>query len=94
MTIDSKSLSLSAKSPVFTHVTSSINGLSVIRSTRAEQRMITRFHALQDINTASWFLFQSTTVAFCQLLDVLAVLFTATVLFYFLCFPLSKLNHK
>lgn len=49
--------------------------------------MIRQFDALQDLHTATWFLFISTTTAFCQVLDLLAVIFIGIVLLYFLLNP-------
>lgn len=53
--------------------------------------MTRQFDALQDLNTACWFLFQSTTTAFCQVLDMLGVIFITLLLVYFLCCDTGKL---
>lgn len=52
--------------------------------------MIRQFDEIQDLHTASWFTFQSATIAFCQVLDLFAVIFIATIIFYFLLFPSGK----
>lgn len=49
--------------------------------------MIREFDALQDIHTATWYLFLSTSSAFGFLLDILAVLFVGFVSFSFLALP-------
>lgn len=82
--------SISARSPIFTEVSSTLSGLSVIRSTRAQPRMIRLFDALQDLHMATSYLFLSTTIAFCQVLDLLAVTLIALLLLYFLVFPTGK----
>lgn len=45
------------------------------------------FDALQDIHTATWYLFLSTTSAFGFLMDILAVFFVGFVTFSFLALP-------
>lgn len=86
------SFSLTAKSPVFTHATTTLSGLSVIRSTNAQKRMTRQFDALQDLQTDSWFMFLSMTSAFCQVVDLLAVIFITVLLGYFLLFPAGELQ--
>lgn len=81
-----------ARAPVFTHVKSTLEGLSVIRSSRAQQRMIRQFDSLQDLHSSVWFLFLSTTIAFCQVLDLLVMFLVAVVLGYFLIYPTGELS--
>ena len=84
--------SSTARAPVFTHVKSTLEGLSVIRSSKAQQRMIRQFDSLQDLHSSVWFLFLSTTIAFCQVLDLLVMFLVAVVLGYFLIYPTGELS--
>lgn len=47
------------RSPVFSHVTTSLNGLTSVRAYGAEERFINEFETKLDINTNSWFYFLS-----------------------------------
>lgn len=46
-----------AKSPVFTHISSTLSGLSVVRSFQAEQILRDEFERHQNLNTGTWFMF-------------------------------------
>lgn len=62
-------------------------GLSTVRAFDAEPILIREFDALQDLHTATWYMFLSTTSAFGFLLDILAVFFVGFVSFSFLALP-------
>lgn len=50
-------LFITGRSPVYSHVTASLQGMSVIRAFKMEHLMITHFDELQDRHTANWFTF-------------------------------------
>lgn len=52
-----------AKSPVFTHISATLSGLSTIRAFQAESILQDEFEEHQDVNTGVWFMFIGTTNA-------------------------------
>lgn len=54
--------------------------------------MLKDFHVLQDNHTATWFLFISMTAAFCQLIDLLAVVFLGLVMVFFFVYSEGEEN--
>lgn len=79
-----------ARSPVFTHLSSSLVGLSTIRAFCAEQILISEFDSHQDIHTACWYMFISTGSAFGLTLDLMCAIFVFIVTFSFLVFDKGK----
>ncbi|CAL8127080.1 unnamed protein product [Orchesella dallaii] len=73
-----------ARSPVFSHLTTSLYGLTTIRAFRAEDEFCKQFDDHQDMHTSSWFLFIATTRWFGIWLDWLSVVFIAFVSFSFM----------
>lgn len=52
-----KSIEGSTRSPVFSHLAASLNGLTTIRAFRVEPQFEVKFDEYQDIHTSAWFLF-------------------------------------
>lgn len=75
------------RSPVFTHLSATLMGLSTVRAFDAQEILVKEFDALQDIHTATWFMFLATSSAFGFFLDFLSVGFVAFVTFSFLVLP-------
>ena len=50
-----------AKSPVFSQLASSVNGLSTIRCCGAQEKLIQEFDQLQDHHTSAWYCFIATS---------------------------------
>ncbi|ODN02112.1 Multidrug resistance-associated protein 4 [Orchesella cincta] len=73
-----------ARSPVFSHLTTSLYGLTTIRAFEAEEELCKQFDDHQDMHTSSWFLFIATTRWFGIWLDWLSVVFIAFVAFSFM----------
>lgn len=71
------------KSPVFSHVNSSLNGITTIRSSNVEQLLIDEFDSHQDVHTSAWYLTIACVGAFGLWLDIIAVAFLACVTFTF-----------
>ncbi|XP_019738048.1 multidrug resistance-associated protein 4-like isoform X5 [Hippocampus comes] len=52
---------LGARSPVFSHLSSSLQGLSTIRAFKVQQRFQEMFDSYQDLHSEAWFLFLTTS---------------------------------
>lgn len=70
---------LSAKSPVLSYVTSSLEGLAIIRSSRGQTTVSRRFDARQDAHTRAYFLNIAVSSAFGLWLDLVSVIFVSFV---------------
>ncbi|XP_035380969.1 multidrug resistance-associated protein 4 isoform X3 [Electrophorus electricus] len=58
---DIKRLESTTRSPVFSHLSSSLQGLWTIRAFKAEERFQQTFDAHQDLHSEAWFLFLTTS---------------------------------
>ncbi|XP_071783118.2 ATP-binding cassette sub-family C member 4-like isoform X1 [Centroberyx gerrardi] len=58
---DIKRLESTTRSPVFSHLSCSLQGLWTIRAFKVQQRFQQMFDAYQDLHTAAWFLFLTTS---------------------------------
>ncbi|XP_036946537.1 multidrug resistance-associated protein 4-like isoform X2 [Acanthopagrus latus] len=72
---DIKRLESTTRSPVFSHLSSSLQGLWTIRALRAEERLKKAFDAHQDLHSEAWFLFLMTSRWFALRLDSICSLF-------------------
>lgn len=50
-----------SKAPIFSQLSSSLNGLSTIRCCNTQQKLIMEFDGLQDIHTSAWYCFIATS---------------------------------
>lgn len=82
-----KRLESICRSPVFTHLAATLNGLPTIRSFAAQQALTVEFDDLQDVHTAAWYMFITTSTAFGFCLDLMCMVFFAIVTFSFLVLP-------
>ena len=71
----------SARSPVFSHLSASLQGLHTIRALRVQKRFIKEFDTHQDLHSEAWFLFISTTGWFASKLDWICAIFVTVVAF-------------
>uniref|UniRef100_A0A5F9DL08 ATP binding cassette subfamily C member 4 (PEL blood group) n=1 Tax=Oryctolagus cuniculus TaxID=9986 RepID=A0A5F9DL08_RABIT len=78
---DVKRLESTTRSPVFSHLSSSLQGLWTIRSYRAEERFQELFDAHQDLHSEAWFLFLTTSRWFAVRLDAICAIFVIVVAF-------------
>ncbi|XP_063733833.1 ATP-binding cassette sub-family C member 4-like isoform X2 [Eleginops maclovinus] len=78
---DVKRLESTTRSPVFSHLSSSLQGLWTIRALKAEERLKKAFDAHQDRHTEAWFLFLMTSRWFALQLDSICSVFVAFVAF-------------
>ncbi|XP_038065585.1 multidrug resistance-associated protein 4-like [Patiria miniata] len=76
---DVKRLEGIARSPVFSHLSATLTGLSTVRAFKAQQRFTADFDGYLDGHTRAWFLFLSTTNWFGVQLDFFNVLFISGV---------------
>ncbi|KAM4560262.1 ATP-binding cassette sub-family C member 4-like [Odontesthes bonariensis] len=72
---DVKRLESTTRSPVFSHLSSSLQGLWTIRAFRAEERLKKTFDAHQDLHSEAWFLFLMTSRWFALRLDNICSVF-------------------
>lgn len=79
-----------AKSPMFSHMTATMNGLSTIRAFSRQDLLIEEFDGLQDNHSAAWYLFISSSRCFGFWLDICCIVFIATGLFFLLGFNKRK----
>ena len=78
------------KSPVFSHLSSSLNGLTSIRAFKAQKMMINEFDYHQDIHSSAWFSHLATSRWFGVYLDWIVVLYLACCVLSFLLMPSGK----
>ncbi|XP_064413746.1 multidrug resistance-associated protein 4 isoform X2 [Latimeria chalumnae] len=78
---DIKRLESTTRSPVFSHLSSSLQGLWTIRAFKAEQRCQAIFDAHQDLHSEAWFLFLTTSRWFAVRLDFISAVFVTFVAF-------------
>ena len=70
-------LSLSAaRSPVFSHTTSSLKGIWTIRSYHKQDQFNAEFCKHQDLHSEAWFMFLATSRWFGFRLDLIMIIFT------------------
>lgn len=72
------------RSPVFTHLNATLQGLTTIRACGAQGILKEEFDKHQDLHSSAWFMYISSSSAFGFALDVLCFIFTALVTFSFL----------
>ncbi|XP_020629411.1 multidrug resistance-associated protein 4-like isoform X2 [Orbicella faveolata] len=70
-----KRLEATARSPVLSHLTTTLEGLPSIRTHNLQQLMMQEFNLCQDQHTETWFLFIATSRWFAYRLDFLCTLF-------------------
>lgn len=75
---------MTARSPVFSHVKASYDGLATIRSSFAQLHYKNEFDVLQDLHTSAWYLTIATRTAFGIWLDICTVMFITAVVFSFI----------
>lgn len=87
-------LNISAKSPVFTHLSATLSGLSTIRSYKAEKILQHEFDYHQDTHSACFYSFLVTTTAFGFSLDIACLIFVFCILFYYMLFDTTTSGDK
>ncbi|XP_013098645.2 probable multidrug resistance-associated protein lethal(2)03659 isoform X1 [Stomoxys calcitrans] len=83
---DVKRLEAVTRSPIYSHLGASLNGLSTIRAFGAQQVLIEEFDNYQDLHSSGYFMFLSTSRAFGYWLDCCCVLYIAIITLSFFLF--------
>nr|XP_020747155.1 multidrug resistance-associated protein 4-like [Odocoileus virginianus texanus] len=78
---DVKRLECTTRSPVFSHLASSLRGLWTIRAYKAEQKFQELFDAHQDLHSEAWFLLLMTYRWLAVYLDVICAIFVTVIVF-------------
>ncbi|XP_027391375.1 LOW QUALITY PROTEIN: multidrug resistance-associated protein 4-like [Bos indicus x Bos taurus] len=78
---DIKRLECATRSPVFSHLASSLRGVWTIRAYKAEQSFQELFDAHQDLHSEAWFLLLTTSRWLAVYLDVICAIFITVVAF-------------
>ncbi|XP_017911794.1 PREDICTED: multidrug resistance-associated protein 4-like [Capra hircus] len=76
-----KRLECTTRSPVFSHLASSLRGLWTIRAYKAEQRFQELFDTYQDLHSEAWFLLLTTSRWLAVYLDVICAISVTVVAF-------------
>nr|AUO38741.1 ABCC3 protein [Spodoptera frugiperda] len=79
-----KRLEGTTKSPMFGTVTSSLSGISTIRASNAQERLIEQFDINQDLHTTSWNSYLNGGTTFGFYLDTMCLVYMTTIIFVFL----------
>lgn len=82
-----------SRSPVFTHINATIQGLSTVRAFKAQKVLHTEYNNYQDRNTGALHLFYAATRSFALWLDLACVSYIAIVTYSFLFIETGKLIH-
>ncbi|XP_047107045.1 ATP-binding cassette sub-family C member 4-like [Schistocerca piceifrons] len=72
------------KSPVFTHLLATLQGLTTIRAYGAESILREEFDKHQDLHTSAWYMFLTTSQTFGFTLDIMSTIYMAFISFSFL----------
>ncbi|XP_072762870.1 ATP-binding cassette sub-family C member 4 [Anoplolepis gracilipes] len=73
-----------SRSPVFTHLNATLNGLTTIRAYCAQDILKQEFDKLQDVHTSTVYMYIVTSTAFGFVLDVFCFFFISLITFSFL----------
>ncbi|CAB3248424.1 unnamed protein product [Arctia plantaginis] len=72
------------RSPVFSHLNASLQGITTIRAFGAQEALIREFDNHQDLHSSAWYLFIASSRAFGFWLDLVCVIYIAVVTLSFL----------
>ncbi|XP_058800224.1 ATP-binding cassette subfamily C member 4-like [Phymastichus coffea] len=82
--MDIKRLEGTTRSPVFTHLNATLNGITTIRAYHSEKILKAEFDRLQDTHTSTWYIYIATSTAFVFSLEFFCFVFISLVTFSFL----------
>ncbi|CAK1548503.1 unnamed protein product [Leptosia nina] len=74
------------RSPVFSHLNASLQGITTIRAFGAQETLIKEFDSHQDLHSSAWYMFIASSRAFGFWLDLVCVIYIAVVTMSFLVF--------
>ncbi|XP_026820606.1 multidrug resistance-associated protein 4-like isoform X2 [Rhopalosiphum maidis] len=72
-----------ARSPVFTHLNATLQGLTTIRAFEAENKLTREFDDHQDLHSSAWYLFIASSRGFGFWLDIICFIYVSAVTFSF-----------
>ncbi|KAM3966828.1 LOW QUALITY PROTEIN: putative multidrug resistance-associated protein lethal(2)03659 [Aphomia sociella] len=78
------------RSPVFSHLNASLQGITTIRAFGAQEALIREFDNHQDLHSSAWYLFIASSRAFGFWLDLVCVVYIAMVTLSFLVFSQNE----
>lgn len=82
------------RSPIFSHVNATLQGLSTVRAFKATKFLEKEFHEFQDFNTSCYYLFIGASRWFAFWLDIVCLLYVIVVTYSFLIFGSGKYIEK
>ncbi|XP_059225376.1 probable multidrug resistance-associated protein lethal(2)03659 [Stomoxys calcitrans] len=83
---DVKRLEAITRSPIYTHMAASLNGLSTIRAFEAQDILIQEFDNYQDLHSSGFYLFVTTSRAYGYWLDWCCVIYLSIITLSFFIF--------
>ncbi|KAK2580321.1 hypothetical protein KPH14_012558 [Odynerus spinipes] len=72
------------RSPVFDHVSATLQGLTTIRALNSQRILIHEFDNHQDLHSSAWFIFISASRAFGTYIELMSVIYRSLVVTFFL----------
>ncbi|XP_050352389.1 uncharacterized protein LOC126774816 [Nymphalis io] len=79
-----KRLESTTKSPVFSMINSTMSGLSTVRSSNSQYRLLKMFDDAQDLNSSAFYTFLGGSSAFGLFLDILCLVYLGVILAIFI----------
>lgn len=83
---------IKGRSPVYSHMNATMQGLSTVRAFHANKILEKEFHEFQDRNTSSLYLFLSASRWFALWTDIVCLLYISFVTYSFLVFGDGEYN--
>jgi len=81
---------LSARSPLYSHISATIHGLSSIRAYHEEKNILNKFHYYQNEHTKAWYMKVVTSRWFGIRVDLIGSFFLTMITFSFIALADSK----
>ena len=67
---------MTARSPLYTHISATFSGLTTIRAFDKEKKIMEEYHLCQDYQSEAWIMFIRSVRWFCYRLDIMAACFS------------------